>query len=543
MKTKNLAENRHFSNAEKTITREQITRRETDFATYCPEDDKLRLYVGRVPREEYDFLRAEGWTSTPKQSEAGQGEFAAVWTVSRELTALAYSPEGVEDEDAGPEERAADRAARFGGYREKREAEATGHADRYDGQPLAHGFQSEAKAARAAARHDRIGDRAVDQWSRAEYWQRRTAGVISNALYKSSPAVRMGRIKTLEDELRKAEASLEKYARLFENMKKIAEISDPEKQTEIAINFIGSQHIWAEYKHPRPADIAEAVRATGHERAQEMIEGYTTRKTSLYSLIAMDYAPITGAEACALFFSNHHEPKAENKAINHLKMRLCYENQMLDAQGGRAAFVEMEIGGWIRGGRHLSNEERQIVKVNKSPATGRVVSVDVKDNRPSSVNHWGNPFPEGVTKTLIHNIKTERLPESAYRPPTDEEREAFHARKKAEKDAKPEVSFVNPTKEDAEKLQSKLNKQAAEADKEKRYPRAMGEVKEMTQARYSATYKDYKKTDVIGTVKLRFFACGWSSVSCVVVLTDKPQKPLPKEILEPEQEELSLSAQ
>ncbi len=29
----------------------------TGTATYCPEDDKLRLYVGRVPREEYDFLR------------------------------------------------------------------------------------------------------------------------------------------------------------------------------------------------------------------------------------------------------------------------------------------------------------------------------------------------------------------------------------------------------------------------------------------------------------------------------------------------------
>lgn len=36
-------------------------------ATYCPEDDKLRLYVGRVPRPEYEALRAEGWTSTPKQ--------------------------------------------------------------------------------------------------------------------------------------------------------------------------------------------------------------------------------------------------------------------------------------------------------------------------------------------------------------------------------------------------------------------------------------------------------------------------------------------
>jgi len=37
-------------------------------ATYSPEDNKLRLYVGRVPRDEYEKLRAEGWTSTPKQN-------------------------------------------------------------------------------------------------------------------------------------------------------------------------------------------------------------------------------------------------------------------------------------------------------------------------------------------------------------------------------------------------------------------------------------------------------------------------------------------
>ena len=40
---------------------------DSNSATYCPEDDKLRLYVGRVPRDEYEALRAEGWQSTAKQ--------------------------------------------------------------------------------------------------------------------------------------------------------------------------------------------------------------------------------------------------------------------------------------------------------------------------------------------------------------------------------------------------------------------------------------------------------------------------------------------
>lgn len=52
------------------------------YATYSPEDNKLRLYVGRVPRAEYEALRADGWTSTPKQGDfltmAGLGSFDAI---------------------------------------------------------------------------------------------------------------------------------------------------------------------------------------------------------------------------------------------------------------------------------------------------------------------------------------------------------------------------------------------------------------------------------------------------------------------------------
>jgi hypothetical protein len=60
---------------------------EPDFigtASYCMEDDKLRLYVGRVPREDYLALKNEGWTSTPKQS----CDFVATWTPERNRTIL-----------------------------------------------------------------------------------------------------------------------------------------------------------------------------------------------------------------------------------------------------------------------------------------------------------------------------------------------------------------------------------------------------------------------------------------------------------------------
>jgi hypothetical protein len=158
----------------------------TGSATYSPEDNKIRLYVGRVPRDEYLKLRAEGWQALHKQRETGGGDFAAVWTPERRNTALAYAG-FIGDEDKGPAERAAERAERFSGYRDKRTDEATGRADQFEAGPSAHGFQNAAKAERAAARHDRQAGRAVDAWEKAEYWTSRTAGVIGHALHVSAP--------------------------------------------------------------------------------------------------------------------------------------------------------------------------------------------------------------------------------------------------------------------------------------------------------------------------------------------------------------------
>ena len=61
-------------------------------ATYSAEDNKLRLYVGRVPRADYERLRAAGYVSTPKQN----CDFVATWTPTREDIALSFLHE---DED------------------------------------------------------------------------------------------------------------------------------------------------------------------------------------------------------------------------------------------------------------------------------------------------------------------------------------------------------------------------------------------------------------------------------------------------------------
>lgn len=419
--------------------------------TYSPEDNKLRLYVGRVPRDEYEALRKAGFTSTPKQS----CDFVATWTPAREDLAMTYLEEGedIGDEDYSPEERAADRAERFSGYRDKRADEASGLADRFDAGPSAFGHQNRARAERQAARHDRLRVHSVSQWSKAEYWQRRTAGVIANALYRSSAYVRRGRIITIETDLRRWGSVSERW------------------------------------------------------------------KT-------------------------------------HLELRLTYERAMLAQEGGTAADAEMERGGWIGG--------HQIHKVNKSPATGRVVSVTLR----FPGDRWGNTS-EGY-HMRAYNV--ERLPEGAYRAPTDEERQQFKTaakeRKAAEKASKPKApSLVNPTEADAERLQAVLNaigeakhnaKHSSKWDREHN-PYKPTAVVRMTQAQYSelsrGTYSSfetrtlhnhggilsrrssnmytsegsaYDKALGEAVCKIRTRSCsGWYNPEHIVVITDKPQKPLP----------------
>jgi len=545
------------------MNRSDLTPADDYRATYCPEDNKLRLYVGRVPRPEYDYLRAEGWTSTPKQS----CDFVATWTPGRYATATQYA-QIVEDEDMGPEERAADRAERFIGYREKRTEEAGERADAFEAGPSAHGYQSQARAERAAARHDRLADKATDAWSKAEYWQRRTAGVISHALHKSDPDTRMGRIKTLEADLRKNDKAHEEYSELWRKWCSARDEQDEAKQAlkvQYLANFDSGGY---DYPHPRPDTVSnEHIKRTG---------------SSLYTLLGMvergyGTSDITPAEAVALWFSRHTDPETHSRPWSeHLRLRLAYERQMLEAQGGRAGAVEIIPGGWLISGqpgyrRHRDgDEERRIIKVNKSPVTGRVVSVQVRDNYPSTHNHWGNPYPEGVTKTLVHTVNIERAGPDVYRPPTPEELEAFNAeqtaaKKAAKAAAPPTIPLINPTDEDAERLQALINERhAAEWQRHhgkptEHYKPKAAAVERITQAVYSAnssgTYakaetrtvhasglladppsnmwsqraQDYAKRIGPALCKLRF--AGYDPVR-VLILTDKPQKPLPAAVWE-----------
>lgn len=499
--------------------------------TYSPEDNKLRLYVGRVPRDEYLALRKAGWTSTPKQS----CDFVATWTPEREDQAREYLEEGedIGDEDYSPEERAADRAERFTGYLDKRREEAGAAADQHAAGPAAFGHQNRSRAERQARRHDRHRSYALTQWSKAEYWQWRTAGVISHALHKTDARTRRGRILTLEAEQRKIEKSHAEYVERFKKWQIVPTLDGANKDIgtkspAATAAYILSQAGWewsSKYKHPR----------TGEEG-------------DIYDLMRKGGDPITPAEAAALWLERRGDPETDETSNSyrwrkHYELRLTYEKAMLANEGGMAGDADIIPGGFIRG--------QQITRVFKSPATGRVTSVSVW----GTFKRYDRKKCEYTTEPGEVRINVERLGEGAYRPPTEPELKEFNAAQKTRKaDAKakkpPEPKTINPTDADAERLQKQWNDRGEAKHKQKgQYgDYTPSEIVRMTQEQYSARSKGTYSSCNIGSIsekgrlretndnsrktvfKIRNTSGSggsWYQAPRVIILTDKPRQPIP----------------
>jgi len=227
---------------------------------------------------------------------------------------------------------------------------------------------------------------------------------------------------------------------------------------------------------------------------------------------------------------------------------------MIEAQGGRAAHVEMIAGGWIG--------SKQIQKVNKSPATGRVTSVTIL--APCRYSRG-----EDAGKLVLSILKTERLSASVYRAPTEEELTTFKAdkvaaKKKAKATGPKKPSLINPTLEDAQKLQDLWNaEELAKREKSSTvyYTEFVPEeVCKIVQKLYSAASKGtYARTETkeigraglspsthwgnwvkehnekCGPVLCKVRTTGGDSKSGytrrVIFITDKPCKALPAESL------------
>lgn len=499
-------------------------------ATYCPEDNKLRIYCGRLERDSYLHLcRHLKFTSTPKQECA----FVAVWSPAAEDACRALIPEWdqIGDEDYSPQERSADRADRFAAYRDKRAAEAHRGADRWESGPNVFGNQNPARAERSAARHDRLRDRAVSQWEKATYWQSRTVAVIEHAQHKNSAALRRGRILKIEAGQRRNTEAIEGSVKAFAAWKAVLDLPGGDMLAAECLDDSGfavdvmkaSQAILGAF---RASSGEGTTRVSARHPDEPSGERHSSHSllTGAYSLVTRTkLRQLSAHEVARLVVGDRTEALSADcglcRCARHYELRLAYENQMLENEGGKAADVEMVAGGWLG--------SRQIQRVNKSAVTKRVVSVEVI----GQMYEYQNGAQNLVTGPVRINV--ERFGTDVYRAPTDQELKAFKAARKA---AKPEpVPTINPTDEDAQKFQNLLNDRAIA----KKPDVARVEVRRMTQKQFSDCLKRestfIREIDQVGNEGRKFclrMARGggffnYQMAMQVIILTDKPQKSIP----------------
>jgi protein-L-isoaspartate O-methyltransferase len=328
-------------------------------ATYSPEDNKLRLSAAsRLSPELYARVKAAGFSWAPKQ----EIFVAPAWSPEREDLLLELCGE-IDAEDTTAEERAADRAERFEGYRKRRADEAhrarkavSAIADNIPmGQPILVGHHSERHARKDADRIENGMRKAVNLWKTSEYWQRRARAAMSHAGYLSRPDVRARRIKTLEAEQRKAQRSRD--------------------EVEKRLKF------WAEKAPTMPL---ETVRKVAGLREYSLylpqIEGQSWSYSSWDALQPDETRPKGCPAWTVQQFADYAAaklPTAFDRAdrwLEHYANRIAYERAQLAEQIGTADPGErfpFEVGGLVL----VRSEWCPIVKVTKR--AGKVLSLTV----------------------------------------------------------------------------------------------------------------------------------------------------------------------
>jgi protein-L-isoaspartate O-methyltransferase len=352
-----------------------------DYATYSPDDDKIRIYpAARLSPEDYATVKGAGFQWAPLQK-----CFYAVWSPGREDVAEALTGAELEDDDRSLSERAEERADRFEGYSENRARDyeraheaVKALADGIPlGQPILVGHHSEKRARKDAERIENGMRRAVKMWKTSEYWKGRAAGAIHHAKYKERPDVRHRRIKGLESDARKwtkARDESEKARAMWTR----PDVELTKARALALANVSGSYQLWSDIDKSEgtPAEL-EAFRA----RAVASFEATISRAA---------------------------------RWLEHLAHRLDYERAMLGEAGGLAVVGDdkpvIEVGGRVLVGRGARAEWLAVLRVNR--AHGKVNSVTTQ--APAGV-HWSKTWKYGVEEV------------QGYEPPTATDRHAAKA--------------------------------------------------------------------------------------------------------------------
>lgn len=345
-------------------------------ATYSPEDNKIRLTASaRLDAETYARVRAAGYAWAPKQ----EIFVAPAWTPRREDLALELAGQ-IDDEDTSLVERAEERAERFEGYSERREAEAEQARERVEsiaggiplGQPILVGHHSERRARRDAEKIQAGMARAVNLWKTAKYWTDRAAGALAHAKYKELPGVRARRIKGLEADLRKCE-------------KEKAEAQTWASRWATEGLTLEKARTFANYCR---------LTCCKHPTLDQSLSAYDVLRDAADK--PADYPTWTVAQVQARAAEAYAASVAyADRWIEHLQNRLAYERAMLE-EGGGLAGAKFD---YMPGGKVLSRGQWfTVVKVNRRG--GVVGSVTV-------VGHWATTIP------------VDRIAD--YTPPADDE--------------------------------------------------------------------------------------------------------------------------
>lgn len=465
-------------------------------ATYSVEDNKLRLYVSaRLDDDLYRRVKNQGFKWAPKQ----ELFVAPSWSPDREDFCVELAGD-IEPEEMTLVERAELKAMRLDALAEKRAGQAGAFAaaahrisERFaSGQPILIGHHSERKARKDKAQMEREMQKAVDAHNAVDYWRYRATGVERHANRKADSGVRARRIKTLLAEMRDFQRKLNHANKCLELWTAIDATEDQEKREKMTRYYIGAANIAPHY-----------------------------RGKSLYSLLEDNEVTVNDAiERCIQF----HTAQAQNpytfRWINHLLNRLAYErDEMGDVPRYEGELTPVILQTFAR--------EQGADKPKASPITDGFAL-------------------ESAVPLPLHLGEGKRIELT-----TDEWRELMksvgHAVviKTRKKSTTKTVPLINPSKEDAEKLQALWN-----SDARKTKYGSGSETTEMTQQKYSTfsggSYTPYEtitldqygrkiwnsmnaaKKGLTATYRVRVGHGGkLYSADRVIILSDKPRKPLP----------------
>jgi len=471
-------------------------------ATYSPEDNKLRLYAStRLDAETYSRVKEAGFRWAPRQ-----GLFVAPsWSPSREDLLIELAGE-IEPEEMTIAERAEIKAERLDNLAAKKHGQANAYARRaeelsqafYMGQPILVGHHSERKARKTQERMHGAQSQANKAAKAANHWLYKATGVERFANMKSDPRVRANRIKTL-----------------------LAELRDLQRSINTAH---GALDIWARM------ETDEQIRfALGR-----MDSRGTCSTTEIY--YAVDRGEMTPADARARCIANAESiinGPNRRRCIEHVLNRLSFERSMLgDVPRYEGELTPVILQAFAR--EH--GTEKPLCTVT-DPGSFQIESAV--------------PLPLHLASATYLDLTgddwRDLMQSTGYSVPEPKARRASN---------KPAPApLFNLSQEQAEQLQRIWNLQMVAACKEHQTPQENA-VKLVTQAVFSANSKgDYsilrtididaegrkvrgvwrnyefvKTAEPVARVRIYTGGAAFYKPDSVVVITDKPAKPLPLDL-------------